>query len=302
MSSSLRTRPAPASPVPGAYVPGTHVAAGLLADAPVLHRAGQLEVRLATAAEEIRAAQALRYDIFYNEMGARPTPAAMQLGRDVDAYDALCDHLLVLEHGVDGAAHVVGTYRLLREVVARRHSGFYSSGEYDLAPLLGPAGRALIGPGRQLLELGRSCVAPAFRTSATITLLWRGIASYLRAHKVGMMFGCASLPGTNPDVHAAALSYLAHHHGLDAPLRIRALPQHFIAMDRLPAGSYDPKEALRSLPPLIKGYLRAGCSIGDGAFVDHQFNTVDVFILMPVERITARYLDRYQGSEANNVN
>ena len=280
----------------------TQVDAGLLADTPYLHRAGPLEVRLATAPEEIAAAQALRYEIFYTEMGARPTPEMVRLRRDVDAYDQLCDHLLVIEHGLGDAARVVGTYRLLREVVARQHSGFYSSGEYDLAPLLAPAGRALLGPGRQLLELGRSCVAPDFRTSATITLLWRGIASYLHTHEIGMMFGCASLPGTNPDVHAAALSYLAQHHAIAAPLYVRALPQYYIEMNRLAAGSYDPKEALRSLPPLIKGYLRAGCQIGDGAFIDHQFNTVDVFVLMPVDRITARYLDRYQPGESDKVN
>lgn len=271
----------------------TAVAAATLAASPYIHRAGQLDVRLATSEEEIAAAQALRYQIFYEEMGAQPTPAMQATGRDIDDYDSICDHLLVIDHGVDGKPHVVGTYRLLRQVVAMQHRGFYSSGEYDLSPLLGRTFQNRIGEGRQLLELGRSCVAAAYRNNTTINLLWRGIASYLHTNSIGYMFGCASFHGTDPQEHALALSYLYHNHLVPPDLHVRALPDHYVSMDRMPLGSYDPKEALRGLPPLIKGYLRLGCLIGDGAFVDHQFNTVDVFILLPVERITRRYSDRY---------
>lgn len=271
----------------------TAVAATTLAQAPYIHRAGQLDVRLATSEEEIAASQALRYQIFYDEMGAQPTPMMHSLRRDIDDYDSICDHLLVIDHGQDGVPHVVGTYRLLRQVVAMQHRGFYSSGEFDLSPLLGRTFQNRIGEGRQLLELGRSCVAAAYRNNATINLLWRGIATYLHSHNIGYMFGCASLHGTDPDDYAAALSYLYHHHLVPEELQVRALPEYYVPMDRLPAGSYDIKEAQRALPPLVKGYLRLGCLIGDGAFVDYQFNTVDVFILLPVERITRRYSERY---------
>ncbi len=264
----------------------TTLAPQLLRREPLVARQGQLDVRLAGSPEEIAAAQALRYQIFYEEMGAQPTLAMRAHRRDFDDYDHVCDHLLVIDHGADGRPKVVGTYRMLRQEVAEAGRGFYSAGEYDLAPLL-RASRA----GGQLLELGRSCVAPEYRTTATISLLWRGIAAYLSAHDISHLFGYASLHGTNPDHHAAELSYLHHHHLAPPELRARAL-EH-VALDRLAAGSYDVKAAQRALPPLIKGYLRVGAVIGDGAFVDRQFNTVDVFVLMPVEGITRRYLDRF---------
>ncbi len=270
----------------------TAVAPHLLSQAPHLHRQGRLDVRLAATEAEVTAAQALRYRIFYEEMGARPAPAQAAAVAatllDTDPYDAFCDHLLVIDH--DGFhPQVVGTYRLLRQQVARMHRGFYSAGEYDLSPLVRTSSTR-----GQLLELGRSCVAPEHRNSATISLLWRGIASYLEAHRIGFMFGCASLHGTDPAQHATELSYLVHHHLAPPELRARALDHR--AMDLLPAGSYDSRAAQRALPPLLKGYLRVGAMVGDGAFVDSQFNTVDVFVVMPVERITRRYLDRFGGA------
>ncbi len=255
---------------------------------------GPLEVRLARSGAELAEAQALRYRIFYDEMGARPTDAMAQVRRDFDAHDSICDHLLVIDNS-GSRPDIVGTYRLLRQTVAATQGGFYSAGEYDLSPLI----RNSAGTG-QLLELGRSCVAPEHRNSATISLLWRGIASYLSAHGISHMFGCASLHGTDPAHHAAELSYLHHHHLAPPELRARALAH--VAMDRLPAASYDPRAAQRALPPLLKGYLRVGAMIGDGAFVDEQFNTVDVFVVMPVERITRRYLNRFTDGKADGAN
>ncbi len=269
----------------------TAIAPQVLAAAPFIHRVGQLDVRLAVSEAEIAAAQALRYQIFYDEMGATPTPAMARVRRDIDAYDAICDHLLVVDHGLDGRPHVVGTYRLLRQRVAEAHRGFYSASEYDLSRLIGHS--ASTG---QLLELGRSCVALAWRNNATISLLWRGIASYLQTHNIGHMFGCASLHGADPLLHSAELSYLYHHHLAPLELRAAALPEHHVSMNRLPAASIDTRAAARALPPLIKGYLRVGAMVGDGGFVDHQFNTVDVFVIMPVDRITSRYAARFVGA------
>jgi len=275
----------------------TAVAAHLLAAAPHIHRSGRLDVRLATSEVEIAAAQALRYQIFYDEMGAEPKASMISTRRDIDDYDAVCDHLLVIDHGLPGdRPHVVGTYRLLRQVVAQMNRGFYSAGEYDLSPLI-----AQSASGGQLLELGRSCVAAAYRNNTTITLLWRGIASYLQTHAIGHMFGCASLHGADPRVHAAELSYLFHHHLAPPELRARSLPEHYVAMDRLSPLAYDPRMAAKALPPLIKGYLRVGATIGDGGFVDRQFNTVDVFVVMPVEQITRRYAGRF-ATGSNDAN
>lgn len=274
----------------------TSVAADWLAATPSIHRSGQLDVRLATSSEEIAAAQALRYQIFYDEMGAAPTAAMTAARRDIDDYDAVCDHLLVIDHGKDGRPHVVGTYRLLRQVVADLNRGFYSAGEYDLSPLI--ATSAWSG---QLLELGRSCVAPDYRNNTTITLLWRGIASYLQTHSIGHIFGCASLHGTDPAAHAVELSYLYHHHLAPPELRARALPEHYVPMGVLDPTRFDARLASKSLPPLVKGYLRVGAMIGDGAFVDRQFNTTDIFVVMPVERITKRYAGRFAVG-ANDTN
>ncbi|HZG08143.1 MAG TPA: GNAT family N-acyltransferase [Allosphingosinicella sp.] len=255
-------------------------------------RLGSMEVRIAAGASDIRAAQALRYQVFFEEMGAQGGPAA-EVALDVDAYDHLCDHLLAIHHDSDGSCRVVGTYRLLRQAVAESAHGFYSSGEYDLANLLRhcPAGQPGTG---QLLELGRSCVAREHRNSATIGLLWRGIASYLEQHGIRFMFGCASFHGTDPSLHAAALSYLCHHHLAPEELRVRALAGHYVPMESLPLGGYDPVRTARMLPPLLKGYLRVGAMVGEGAFIDRQFNTVDVFVLMPIDRIASRYAARFQ--------
>jgi putative hemolysin len=243
-------------------------------------RPRQLHVRLADCPADIAAAQQLRWDVFYGDMGAIADPSG-PAGRDADPYDAVCDHLLVEDHG-----RVVGTYRLLRQSVAARHSGFYTAGEYAIAPMLAAAQG-------ELLELGRSCVAPGYRDAGTIQLLWRGIARYLDAHGISRMFGCASFPGTDPTAHAQPLAYLFHNHLAPPAMRARALPERHVEMNLLPVGGYDPRQAMRMLPPLIKGYLRVGAMVGDGAVIDHQFNTVDVFLVVPVEAISARYLDRF---------
>lgn len=254
--------------------------------APSICRAGLLEVRLAASSAEIAAAQALRYEIFFDEMGAKPSPAMLRQRRDIDAYDAICDHLLVIDHSA--SPRVVGTYRLLRQDVAQANGGFYSAGEYDLSPLI-----AQSQPGRQLLELGRSCVAPAWRNSATISLLWRGIAAYLADHGIGHLFGCASLHGADPALHAAELAFLYHHHLAPPHLRAAALPGQRVNMNTLPADRIDSRAAARALPPLLKAYLRVGAMVGDGGFIDRPFNTVDVLVVMPVDRITSRYADRF---------
>lgn len=251
----------------------------------------RLTVRLAEDAADLLAVQRLRWRVFHEEFGAT---AALDLAAslDTDVYDPLCDHLMVIDEALDGMERVVGTYRLLRESVASRTFGFYSAGEYDLAPLLRDGGR----PAGELLELGRSCVLPPYRTSATISLLWRGIADYIAQHGIGLMFGCASFHGTDPDAHGAALSWLHHNHLADATQRPRVLAANGVTLERMPAGSYDPRAAMLALPPLIKGYLRLGAKVGEGAFIDRAFNTVDVCIVMPVELISGRYAARFKLS------
>ena len=252
-------------------------------------------MRLARSRRDVKAAQLLRYRVFYKEMGASANLKTKFFRRDSDRFDRACDHLLVIDRGrrrmrpiMPGS--VVGTCRLIRRAVADRRGGFYSAGEFDLAPLLkGPL---------EIMELGRSCVDPEYRTRAVIDRMWRGIADYIAAHDIGILFGCASLPGTRPDELAELLSYLYHHHLAPEDSRPRAVDQRYVDMCMLPADQVDPKRALTALPPLLKGYLRLGAKIGDGAVVDEQFNTTDVCVILETARVTRRYLRHYRGQEA----
>ena len=266
---------------------------------PSLGRMGSLEVRLATKKSEVRRAQRLRFRVFYEEMSAIPSGMAMLSRRDVDDYDAVCDHLLVIDHAATEAKpfrkprpKVVGTYRLLRQDIADRHFGFYTAGEYDIAPVLAA------NPGKRLLELGRSCVLKPYRTKRTVELLWHGIYAYVLHHRIDALLGCASLEGTDPERLALPLSFLHHHARAAEGWCARALPGRYVRMDRLDRESVDPKAALQALPPLIKGYLRVGATFGDGAVVDHQFGTTDVFVVLPISAIASRYLGHF-GPAAN---
>lgn len=246
----------------------------------------RLEVRLAASEEEIAAAQALRYRVFYEEMGARPTPAMAARRADFDDFDAICDHLLVIDpaRGSGGAA-VVGTYRLIRREVGERFGRFYTAGEYDIGKILDKGGK--------FMELGRSCVEPAYRTGATMQMMWAGIANYVWDHGIELMFGCASLPGTDPRALATQLSYLYHHHLAPEEIRPRALPELYVDMRLADPETLNPRRALASLPPLVKGYLRLGGFVGDGAVIDHQFNTTDVCVLVKTELVTTKYVKHY---------
>lgn len=265
---------------------------GVLDQWPVLATAGAFEARLAETEAEVEAAQRLRYRVFYEEMTAVPSPAMREARRDFDKFDDYCDHMLVVDRASfdeDGQPVVVGTYRLMRDVDARRAGGFYTAGEYNISPML-----AEIQSGTRLLELGRSCVLKQYRARAAVMqLLWKGVAVYLRRFSIDLMFGCASLPGTDPQALALPLSYLHHVHGMRGETRVRARPELYVSMNVLAADMIDSREALRSLPPLIKGYIRAGAAVGDGAVIDRQFGTTDVFIHFPVSKINDRHRNRF---------
>jgi putative hemolysin len=249
--------------------------------------AGDFEVRLAGTAAEIDAAQALRFRVFYEEMKARPTPEMEARQRDFDMFDEVCDHLLVLDRRRgEGPEGIVGTYRLIRRSAAAKIGRFYSSAEYDISPMINYPG--------EVLELGRSCIARDARNTATMQMLWRGIALYAFHYDIQVMFGCASLPGTDPSQHEQPLSYLYHHHLAPPEIRVRALDHRYVKMDVLEAGSYDPRKAMARVPPLIKGYLRLGGFVGDGAVIDSEFNTTDVFIIVKTELVTEKYIRHYE--------
>jgi len=196
----------------------------------------------------------------------------------------------VIDHRLGhGAAGVVGTYRLLRRSAAEAAGGFYTASEFDISPLIAHSG--------EILELGRSCVDADHRSRAVAQLLWRGIAEYVLYYKLTLMFGCASLPGTDPTRLAVPLSYLYIHHLAPPDLRARALPHRYTDMRLLRDDAFDHKAARESLPPLVKGYLRLGGFVGDGAVVDEQFCTTDVCVIVKTDWVTGRYYRHYTRGE-----
>lgn len=241
-----------------------------------------LEVRLAETRAEVAAAQRIRYRVFFEEMGARPGIAQQALELDFDEYDDHCDHLLVLEEG-----EVVGTYRLIRRKAAEAVGRFYSAGEFDVTPFLNVEG--------EILELGRSCVDARRRHRGTLQALWQGLAAYMADNDIRLLFGCGSLPGTDVEALAPQLTYLRDNHLAPPDLRARALESaervDFAALH----AAWDARRVLASLPPLLKGYLRLGGVIGDGAVIDRPFNTTDVLVVVNSADIAARYVKRFAG-------
>ncbi len=256
----------------------------------ILGQLGDMEARIASCRDEVRQAQHLRYRVFKaaNEYVSCPIAAL-----DEDRFDAVCDHLLIFDAKTEGAgAKVVGTYRLLRQEVAQAGTGFYSQDEYDVAGLLDRHKNL------KFMELGRSCVEADYRNKRTIELLWHSTWSYALHHSVDVMFGCASFAGTDPSRWAEEISYLCHHAPADGDWGITAAAGRGIAADMLPISQINPRMVLRKLPPLIKGYLKIGAMFSRQAVIDHHFGTTDLLIVLPISRISPRYL-RYYGVDAS---
>ncbi|MDJ0949623.1 MAG: GNAT family N-acyltransferase [Alphaproteobacteria bacterium] len=256
-------------------------------------RSGSLEVRLAETPDERDAAQALRYRVFYEEMNARPSAEMAARQRDFDGFDEVAEHLLVLdqERG-DGPESVIGTYRLILREAATKVGRFYTEDEYDISSLIAYDG--------EILELGRSCIDSGYRSRQTMSLLWKGLGAYVWHHDVELMFGCASLPGTDPQALAIPLAYLYHNHLAPPAIRPRAVPDRFVDMNLAPASEVKNRHGFSSLPPeittlppLIKGYLRVGGFVGDGAVVDYQFNTTDVCVIVKTSLLSAQYYKHF---------
>lgn len=248
---------------------------------------GPIAVRLARKPGEIEAAERLRYDIFYREYGAKPLGDMEKTGRDHDDFDDVTDHLIVIDRRIDTVPErIVGTYRLLRSDVAKTFGKFYTQSEFDITPLN--------NTGLMLGELGRSCVHPDYRTRSVLQLLWQGIAEYVNHYNIGILFGCASFHGTDVATHAHLLSYLYHNHRAPDEICPRAIGENAVDMNIIPKDQLDAKGALMKLPPLIKGYLRLGGLVGDGAFIDHQFNTVDICVVVKTGMVAERYRKHYE--------
>lgn len=258
---------------------------------------GSLEVRLAKNDCEIEAAQRLRYKVFYEEMGALPDHVLAKNELDADKHDQRADHLIVFDRHIPGSLYgglspaVVGTYRLLQPQHLGSQHSFYTAQEFDISKLLNFPGK--------IMELGRSCVDSNYRNTATLQLMWQGIASYIFSNDIDLMFGCASFPSPDPCKFWRSLDYLSTYHTAPAAICPRALPERYIDMNCKNAAPQDKRSAIQELPPLIKGYLRIGAQVGDGAVIDHQFNTTDVCIIVKTDDLPARYSAHYKRKFKN---
>lgn len=248
--------------------------------------APRFEVRLAADAADLRAAQALRYDVFVRELGGDGPMVDHTAGLERDEFDPHFDHLMLFDHARPQAP-VVGVYRLLRDDQAAALGRFYSETEYDLAPLL--------ASGRRLLELGRSCLHPDYRGGTAMYEMWTGLSDYVARHGTDLLFGVASFHGTDTDDLAAALSLLHHRHLAPPELRVRARPDRFQRMDLVPEARIDRLAAMKRVPALIKAYLRLGGMVGEGAWIDHAFNTTDVCLVMDTARMNDKRRSLYSG-------
>ncbi|MGV8954127.1 MAG: GNAT family N-acetyltransferase [Cypionkella sp.] len=240
-------------------------------------------VRLAQGAEDLRASQRLRYKVFIEELGGSG-PLVDHVARiEQDEFDPYFDHLLLIDDALEaaGADYVVGLYRLLPSDRLGATGRFYSEGEYDLS--------ALKATGRRLLELGRSCVHPDYRGGTAMLHLWNGLADYVLDRDIEILFGVASFHGTDSAVLAQPLSYLYHNHLAPEAMRVRVLPSQAQAMDLLPPDQIDRRKAMAGTPALIKAYLRLGGFVGDGAWIDHAFNTTDVCLVMDTEKMSEKH-------------
>lgn len=253
--------------------------------------APKFELRLAEGEADLRAAQRLRYEVFVAELGGDGDMVDHDARLEADRFDEHCDHLLLIDHAAKaGSGAVVGVYRLLPGERAAAAGGFYTEGEYDLAPLK--------SSGRRLLELGRSCLAPDYRGGMAMFHLWGALWDYVEERGVDVLFGTASFHGTDLDALAAPLSLLHHGHLAPEALRPAVLPPHGRAMDLLPEAEINRPAAMRAVPALIKAYLRLGGWVGQGAYLDHAFNTTDVCLVIDIARMTPAARARYSGGAA----
>ncbi|WP_377187824.1 GNAT family N-acetyltransferase [Ruegeria meonggei] len=242
-------------------------------------------VKLAETEAELRAAQRLRYDVFVRELGSGGVMVDHDAGLEQDRFDPHFDHMLAID---DLTGETIGVYRLLPGERAEELGQFYSEDEYDLS--------ILKQSGRKLLELGRSCLHANYRGGTAMYHLWNGLAAYVAEREIEVLFGVASFHGTNLHDLAQPLSMLHHNHLAPPDLRVKAQPDRYQNMNLVAPEDLDRRAAMVQVPSLIKAYLRLGGFVGEGAFIDHAFNTTDVCLILDTARMNERQRRIYSGA------
>lgn len=249
-----------------------------------------LFIKLAETPQELEASQRLRYQVFVKELGGRTDSINNKLQLERDQYDHFFDHLILIDDNLPKPNNVVGVYRLLRTEAAEMGAGFYSSNEFDLTKIM--------QCGRRVLELGRSCIDARYRSGVGLHYLWKGLAEYITTHQIDLLFGAASFSGTNLENVAHGLSFLHHNHLVKEELQITSFGENAVPTDILEPEKINRKLAMTQVPSLIKSYLRLGGGIGKGAYIDHDFNTIDVCMIMDTAQMSQKYKSFYQRSVA----
>ncbi|MDX1952825.1 MAG: GNAT family N-acyltransferase [Verrucomicrobiota bacterium] len=232
------------------------------------------ELRLATTAEEIRAAQTLRFLVFNLELN-EGLEQSFATCLDADPFDEICDHLIVVEKGT---REIVGTYRLQTGNAAVRNKGFYSASEFDLTPF-----NPIVS---EIVELGRACVHRQHRNLQVLSLLWGGIAAYCRERNCRYLIGCSSIPSTDPTIGARVYSDLCRKHLVDGAFQTTPLPHLACPLDQLSAAPF-------KLPKLLGAYLSLGAKICGAPALDQEFKTIDFLTLLDLNLLSPRMLERF---------
>ena len=242
-------------------------------------------IKLVQTKSELKQAQALRYSVFYKEKRAKATLQKKIIKLDYDKIDKFADHLIVVDKNTK--KKVVGTYRLIRGDVAELFGGFYSSSEFNLENIINNYQK------KHILELGRSCVHHNYRNGSIMNLLWKAIAEYVKLFDIKILIGCASFSGIDPLKYTEELSYLRVNFSLPKNFSIKSYDNNIYPAFKLNGKNLNQLRTFAKLPPLIKGYLRVGGKVSDSFFVDHNFNTIDLCIVLRTNDIDKKYKKKY---------
>lgn len=252
---------------------------------------GSLSTRLAVNEAELKEAQKIRYKVFCDEFSARQH-TKLDTSLEQEHHDLICDHLLVLDKSDENNPKTVGTQRFLVKQSKDTHLQFRSQTEFDLEDL------AARHPEKRFMELGRSCILEPYRSKRTMELMWHGTWSYAVNNKVDVMTGCASFYAQSPEEISLALGFLSTLTSNSPEWQVSATSSNNIAIKQYEKMVTDPKKAIRTLPPLIKGYLRLGAYFSDTVVTDEDFGTIDIAVILPVKNINPRYVS-YYGADAS---
>lgn len=240
-------------------------------------------IKIAESNFEIKKAQSLRYKIFFKEKKIKKKSFKFLLQRDYDFYDKISDHLIIIDNNREIRDNVIGTYRLLRGNCAKLYRGFYTEQEFDISNLKKNFSS------KDILELGRSCVHPQYRSGIILKLLWQGISNYIKMYKIKILMGCASFHGTNPSKFEDEFSLLYESYRLPEDYNVKSLQSNEISFNK----NINHSTILNKLPPLIKGYLRAGGMVSENFYIDTEFETIDYCVIMLTEKIVSRYQNKF---------